>query len=191
MSAFPPQRTITSIPVSKSTALTYLSAYLTCSETQPHLLPNTRLDPSGGPTVGSSKHSVTIHNLKRVEAGLRGEWLAPSLQLGSDEMVTSSTRVNKKLENTNENACDLMDLIENPIIHVNNTSELTEEYVEESQDVITSPTSRSKLVSDFNANKDVLPLIKKTNELSREARKAEKKARRKLQKKTAQNPAQK
>ncbi|SZF04525.1 unnamed protein product [Blumeria hordei] len=102
MSAFPPQRTITSIPVSSTTALTCLSAYLTCSETQPHLLPNTRLDPSGGPTVGSSKHSVTIHNLKRMEAGLRGEWLAPILQLGSDDMVSSPTGINRGLKKSDK-----------------------------------------------------------------------------------------
>ncbi|SZF03424.1 unnamed protein product [Blumeria hordei] len=120
MSAFPPQRTITSIPVSSTTALTCLSAYLTCSETQPHLLPNTRLDPSGGPTVGSSKHSVTIHNLKRMEAGLRGEWLAPILQLGSDDMVSSPTGINRGLKKSDNN-----------IFEGNNTSELTEEHVKD------------------------------------------------------------
>jgi len=46
----------------------------------PHLLPNARLE-AYGPTAGSSNSSVTIHNLQRVEAGLRGEWLAPTLDL--------------------------------------------------------------------------------------------------------------
>jgi hypothetical protein len=80
MSAFPPHRTITSIPVPPEKALIYLSTFLTNSKSQPHLLPNARLEPSGV-TAGSSSSSVTIHNLQRVEAGLRGEWLAPTLDL--------------------------------------------------------------------------------------------------------------
>jgi hypothetical protein len=80
MSAFPPHRTITSIPVPPEKALIHLSTFLTNSKSQPHLLPNARLEPSGV-TAGSSSSSVTIHNLQRVEAGLRGEWLAPTLDL--------------------------------------------------------------------------------------------------------------
>lgn len=80
MSAFPPHRSIKSIPISPEIALKFLSQYLQDTTTSPHLLPNARLEPSG-PTAGSSNSSVTIHNLQRVEAGLRGEWLAPSLEL--------------------------------------------------------------------------------------------------------------
>lgn len=80
MSAFPNYRSIPSIPVDAETAHKYLEAYLEATKTSPYLLPNARLEPSG-PTAGSSNSSVTIHNLKRVEAGLRGEWLAPTLEL--------------------------------------------------------------------------------------------------------------
>jgi hypothetical protein len=80
MSAFPPQRTIPSISISKEIALKFLSKYLEATKTSPYLLPNARLEASG-PTVGSSASSVTLHNLGRVEAGLRGEWLAPTLDL--------------------------------------------------------------------------------------------------------------
>ncbi|KAG4439350.1 hypothetical protein IFR05_005162 [Cadophora sp. M221] len=80
MSAFPPQRSVASIPVSQDIALKYLSAYLEAAKTYSHLLPNARLEPSG-PTAGSSTSNITIHNLQRVEAGLRGEWLAPTLDL--------------------------------------------------------------------------------------------------------------
>ncbi|KAH6711263.1 hypothetical protein DL95DRAFT_53054 [Leptodontidium sp. 2 PMI_412] len=80
MSAFPPQRSVASIPVSQDIALKYLSAYLEAAKTSSHLLPNARLEPSG-PTAGSSTSNITIHNLERVEAGLRGEWLAPTLDL--------------------------------------------------------------------------------------------------------------
>ncbi|TVY13255.1 hypothetical protein LARI1_G008999 [Lachnellula arida] len=81
-SAFPPHKSIPSIPVPQEIALKYLSAYLTSTTTHAHLLPNARLEASG-PTAGSSS-SVTLHNLQRVEAGLRGEWLAPTLLLDGD-----------------------------------------------------------------------------------------------------------
>ncbi|KAH7336520.1 hypothetical protein BKA65DRAFT_527279 [Rhexocercosporidium sp. MPI-PUGE-AT-0058] len=80
MEPFPPQRSVASIPVSQDIALKYLSTYLEAAKTSPHLLPNARLEPSG-PTAGSSTSNITIHNLQRVEAGLRGEWLAPTLDL--------------------------------------------------------------------------------------------------------------
>jgi hypothetical protein len=80
MSAFPPHRTIPSIPIPQDIALKFLSNYLEATKTSPYLLPNARLE-SSGPTASFSASSVTIHNLKRVEAGLRGEWLAPTLDL--------------------------------------------------------------------------------------------------------------
>ncbi|KUJ15544.1 uncharacterized protein LY89DRAFT_686272 [Mollisia scopiformis] len=80
MSAFPPHRLGASVPINQEIALKFLSKYLEAAKTSPHLLPNAKLDPSG-PTAGSSSSSVTIHNLQRVEAGLRGEWLAPTLDL--------------------------------------------------------------------------------------------------------------
>lgn len=87
MSAFPPHRLIESVPVSQEVALKYLSAYLEATKTSPHLLPNARLEPSG-PTSGSTNSSIVIHNLQRVEAGLRGEWLAPKLDLEESVKIT-------------------------------------------------------------------------------------------------------
>lgn len=80
MSAFHPHRSVPSVPISQDIALKYVQMFLTATKSSPYLLPNARLEPSG-PTAGSSASSVTIHNLQRVEAGLRGEWLAPSLDL--------------------------------------------------------------------------------------------------------------
>ncbi|KAA8575217.1 hypothetical protein EYC84_004411 [Monilinia fructicola] len=80
MSAFPPHKSIPSIPVNQAIALKYLQEYLSLTSSTPYLLPNAKLEPTG-PTIGSSHSSVTIHNLERVEAGLRGEWLAPTLEL--------------------------------------------------------------------------------------------------------------
>ncbi|KAH8670242.1 hypothetical protein BGZ60DRAFT_31349 [Tricladium varicosporioides] len=78
MSAFPPTRSIPSIPLPQDTALKYLSSYLQSLPNNPHFLPNARLT-STGPTEGTSS-SITIHNLQRVEAGLRGEFLKPELE---------------------------------------------------------------------------------------------------------------
>ena len=106
MSAFPPHRAIPSVPISQDIALKFLSSYLEATKTSPHLLPNARLE-SSGPTPGSSASSVTIHNLKRVEAGLRGEWLAPTLDLeegkvtvaeGMDDGTNKGQDVNEEAE---------------------------------------------------------------------------------------------
>jgi hypothetical protein len=106
MSAFPPHRAIPAVPISQDIALKFLSSYLEATKTSPHLLPNARLE-SSGPTAGSSASSVTIHNLKRVEAGLRGEWLAPTLDLeegkvtvaeGMDDGTNKGQYVNEEAE---------------------------------------------------------------------------------------------
>lgn len=78
--AFPPHQSIPSIPIPQERALEILQAFLTSSQSTPYLLPNAKLEPTG-PSTGSSNSSVTMHNLGRLEAGLRGEWLAPVLEL--------------------------------------------------------------------------------------------------------------
>ncbi|KAI6248510.1 hypothetical protein HI914_03287 [Erysiphe necator] len=102
MIAFPPHRTKISNIVSQDVALAHITAYLTSSETQPHLLPNAHLDPSSGPTIRSSNFSVTIHNLRRVQAGLRGEILAPTLELDDINDVASVSQKLINVMNTNE-----------------------------------------------------------------------------------------
>lgn len=86
MSAFPPNKSVPSIPVNETIALKYLQDYLALTSSTPYLLPNAKLEPTG-PTIGSSHSSVTIHNLQRVEAGLRGEWLAPTLEMQEENAV--------------------------------------------------------------------------------------------------------
>ncbi|RAL68090.1 hypothetical protein DID88_008808 [Monilinia fructigena] len=95
MSAFPPHKSIPSIPVNQTIALKYLQEYLSLTSSTPYLLPNAKLEPTG-PTIGSSHSSVTIHNLERVEAGLRGEWLAPTLELRR-KMLWKSRRTDGKI----------------------------------------------------------------------------------------------
>lgn len=81
--SFPPVKTLATVPVSQEIALKFLSTFLIASKSTPYMIPGARLEPSG-PTAGSSS-SPMMHNLQRVEAGLRGEWLAPVLDLQDDE----------------------------------------------------------------------------------------------------------
>jgi hypothetical protein len=87
-SAFPPHQIGASLPVSTATALKHLQNYLEATKSSPWLLPNAKLEPTG-PTAAAN--SITLHNLQRVEAGLRGEWLAPVLDL--TEKVDGVNRV--------------------------------------------------------------------------------------------------
>lgn len=75
----PPHRLISSTPISTADASTMLQTYITNSEAHPHLHPDALITPTGvtfsshgGPTGG-----VVMHNLRRVAAGLRGEYLEP------------------------------------------------------------------------------------------------------------------
>jgi len=77
--SFAPQQSLPSRAITQEQALQHIQTYLALTKSAPYLLPNARLEPSG-PTAGSSGH-VTIRNLERVEAGLRGESLAPSLDI--------------------------------------------------------------------------------------------------------------
>ena len=74
---FPPTTHHSITRISPSAALAQLSDYLLRSTIDVSLLPNAQLTESG-PAVGSSsaQGGVVIHNLKRVEAGLKGEYLA-------------------------------------------------------------------------------------------------------------------
>lgn len=75
----PPHRFISSQPISISEASSILQTYITHSEAHPHLHPDALITPTGvtfsshgGPTGG-----VVMHNLRRIAAGLRGEYLEP------------------------------------------------------------------------------------------------------------------
>ena len=79
MSAFPPQRSLASQPVSQDAALKHIQNFLEATTNFAYFRPNARLEPTG--PAASEEPSITIHNLKRVEAGLRGEWLEPIIDL--------------------------------------------------------------------------------------------------------------
>lgn len=50
------------------------------------MLPNAKLLASGPSAQGASEGGLVLNNLRRLDAGLRGEVLAPSLDIGSDGM---------------------------------------------------------------------------------------------------------
>jgi len=78
--AFPPHRIHSSRPVAPSEALNLLSNYLELAAEEPYLQPNAFLT-EGGPVAASSgpNTALILHNLKRMEAGLRGEHLSADL----------------------------------------------------------------------------------------------------------------
>ena len=78
--AHPPHHHHSTERISPSHALSLLSSYLEAASTEAYLHPNALLTPSGPttPATGAQNVGLVLHNLKRVEAGLRGE------QLGAD-----------------------------------------------------------------------------------------------------------
>lgn len=78
--AYPPTVHHSSIRVSTPEALSLLSAYLEATTTDPSLHPSAHLT-ENGPVAPSSGHNtgLVLHNLRRVEAGLRGENLGEDL----------------------------------------------------------------------------------------------------------------
>ncbi|KAL6709712.1 hypothetical protein ACN47E_001140 [Coniothyrium glycines] len=75
----PPFRHISSQAISVDAASSILETYLHNSESHPHLHPDALITPTG---VTFSSHGgpmggVVMHNLRRVAAGLRGEYLEP------------------------------------------------------------------------------------------------------------------
>ncbi|KAL3428308.1 hypothetical protein PVAG01_01817 [Phlyctema vagabunda] len=163
--AFPPQRSQDSVPIPVETALTYLQTYINATKTSPYLLPNARLELSG-PSAGPAESSVTMHNLQRVEAGLRGEWLAPVLDLG--EAVPVATGV----------AETMGEQVDADKMETEGWQDL-DEYQRQQEDIEGEivPKATGADIGVENAEAAEAPKVK--NSKDKEARKAEKKARQK------------
>lgn len=58
-----------------------IDAYINNSKSNPYLLPNATLLASGPAAQGAADGGVVMHNLARLGAGLRGEYLAPTLDV--------------------------------------------------------------------------------------------------------------
>ncbi|MCJ1229970.1 hypothetical protein MMC12_006641 [Toensbergia leucococca] len=80
---FPPHHPHSTHPITPSHALSLLTAYLTATTTDASLHPNALLSESGpiSATTGANT-GLVLHNLRRVEAGLRGENLGVDLSFG-------------------------------------------------------------------------------------------------------------
>lgn len=87
--SYPPYRAHSSHQLSIEAAQSLLSTYLTESESSPHLHPDALLSTAGVQfsTHGGPMGGLVLHNLRRVEAGLRGERLAPDPEPESDDRV--------------------------------------------------------------------------------------------------------
>ena len=81
--SFPPHRLHSSRPVDPSEALELLSSYLEAAATEPYLQPNALLTEGGPISTTGPNTGLILHNLKRVEAGLRGEHLGADPAFGS------------------------------------------------------------------------------------------------------------
>ena len=79
--SFPPHRIHSTSRVSPTEALSLITAYLEKAETDTSLHPNAVLT-DAGPTVPYSGVStgLVMHNLKRLQAGLRGEHIAADIE---------------------------------------------------------------------------------------------------------------
>lgn len=75
--ANPPLRKHTTRRIPRSAALNFISSYLLASTTNPSLHPDALLTESG--PLASSTNGLTLHNLRRIEAGLRGDNLGADL----------------------------------------------------------------------------------------------------------------
>lgn len=84
--AYPPAVHHTSTHLSAPETLSLLSAYLAATATDPSLHPSAHLTEHGpvAPSSAGPNAGLVLHNLRRVEAGLRGENLGEDLTLRKD-----------------------------------------------------------------------------------------------------------
>ncbi|KAF2141694.1 uncharacterized protein K452DRAFT_298365 [Aplosporella prunicola CBS 121167] len=86
--SYPPHVAVANRPLSLEEAQKSIANYLATSETSAHLHPDALLSTSGVQfaTAGGPMGGIVLHNLRRVEAGLRGEVIKPEPE-ASDDMV--------------------------------------------------------------------------------------------------------
>lgn len=87
---FPPHRLHASRQVSQSEALAFITTYLEASDTNAALHPNALITKNGPISASSGGATgLVLRNLARLQAGLRGEYLAPEaiVRTGEDEDI--------------------------------------------------------------------------------------------------------
>ena len=87
LEAPPPRRHVSSAPISLDDASAILEKYLSNSETYPHLHPDATITPEGVAfnAQGGAMGNPIMHHLRRVAAGLRGEYQEPERALDMEE----------------------------------------------------------------------------------------------------------
>jgi hypothetical protein len=87
LEAPPPRRHISSAPISLSDASSILEKYLSNSETHPHLHPDATITPEGVSfnAQGGAMGNPIMHHLRRVAAGMRGEYQEPDRALDLED----------------------------------------------------------------------------------------------------------
>ena len=175
--AFPPHRHHTTSRISRSEALSLLSAFLHQTATDPSLHPNALLTEDGPitPSVGAST-GLVLHNLERLEAGLRGEHLGADLSLANGDGTKDLNGV-PEVNGTGENGA-LRDA-ENDKVMEMDWQDLGE--FEREQEVVQGEIGpRNSAVVD-GAKASELKKVKSGGCDDKEARKKAKKERRKQQ----------
>ncbi|KAH6866954.1 hypothetical protein J4E91_004030 [Alternaria rosae] len=93
LEAPPPRRHISSAPISLDAASAILEKYLTNSETYPHLHPDATITPEGVAfnAQGGAMGNPIMHHLRRVAAGMRGEYQEPERALDEEDDQQNAT----------------------------------------------------------------------------------------------------
>ncbi|KAI9750565.1 MAG: CAAX geranylgeranyltransferase alpha subunit [Chaenotheca gracillima] len=91
---YPPHVTHARTSLPTYSALDLIQAFLEESETSPHLHPDAHLT-ERGPQRSSATEGLTLHNLRRVEAGLRGENLGKDLSEFNTDVLQPETIIDE------------------------------------------------------------------------------------------------
>ncbi|QGA19446.1 hypothetical protein EYB26_007135 [Talaromyces marneffei] len=95
----PPTTILTSRPISQSAALDFLKAYLDRAANDPSLQPSAMITEHGPASrTTAAAPNLTLHNLKRIQAGLAGEILGRDLSLTTATEAAARTPKKSKGE---------------------------------------------------------------------------------------------
>lgn len=164
--SFPPHKSLPSKTISPNFALQHITTYLDAAATTPHMLPNATLQPTGPVAQSGATSNLTIQHLQRVQAGLRGEWLAPVLDVEEDFTEEAAAGSGKKTvfeedwQDLSEYQQEQTDVLgDGDNVTVNATMDVDEEDIQ---------------VEDGVKDKETRKREKKEREEKRKAEKAEK-----------------
>ena len=185
--AYPPHHLQSSHRINQEEALKLLSSFLEATATDASLHPNALLTESGPISATSGSNTgLVLHNLKRVEAGLRGEHLGADLSLAQfggegvselqgvtdGETVGPSTARAVDLEGQGPEADMGQDGWKDKL-----------EFEREQEDTVGEVGDRSQAVAILSGEDEEVPQVKGTaTSVDKEARRQRKKERRRKEK---------